>query len=802
MIMPLVTNSLFIEDRSGQTNDGRRGATLKRHIVVRNLGDRPADVDLWIVATEQKAEPLLRWCSFSERNPLHLEAAQSRDVTLTFEIPPQAIPDVYCYEILVEARAAYPNMPPVRRPQEIRVLPSAQDAEWDSDPVVTLKPITQADQPYLLPAGEALDLIVSVKNCSKRVDRFHLTCPELSPQWFTVHYPENSLETPGLIRETEGLELNPGDSGEIRLTLHPPRYTPAGKYFPTLRLTSSNDDNLVLLDIVYLQVLVSDRLEIQTRPELQRIPKDGGCFDLTILNQGNIARKLRISATDPDQVFKYILHPAVVSLEPGGCESLHLKTMPKKWWYRPWWGKGREFQFEFYLEDLWAEPISDAPPLALVEAEPGTLLWQARPLWVLILLLLAALGFMGAIAFLIWLLFFKPPAPRPQPEIVAFEHLGLDVTESRNSLTANNGETVRLNWEIRHLDQVDRIVVVHLERGVEINRRNYSLAGMLPETLAKSEGSREGCETSTVNQIESLQCTGIPMGGLQPGDHTFQLQVFSLDHRQEPVDTRITDSLAIAHSISPQIIHFSPTDSVYQIPGEGQASGAIAPPIRLNWEIAQADQIQELQLVGTTADGTMISPMQRYSFANGLPGALQGLCTLDTRLICQDLPTVATQAGTYQFQLTVIAKETGSEVVKQTPLIHIQQVPIIQSFQLDGQDIAQNPRHRVELNPDQPTTITLSWQVEADPNTQVELLPVPGSVPPQGSIEYPLSGLPGQETLTLRITTAAGEQITRAIVIETVASPPPPVLPAFPLPKPPAPKPDLPNQPEPTPKSE
>lgn len=65
MTMQIANNPLFIEDLSPEANQIARGSTAKRHIIVKNLGDKKADIDIWIAATDEKSEALLRWCTFS-----------------------------------------------------------------------------------------------------------------------------------------------------------------------------------------------------------------------------------------------------------------------------------------------------------------------------------------------------------------------------------------------------------------------------------------------------------------------------------------------------------------------------------------------------------------------------------------------------------------------------------------------------------------------------------------------------------------------------------------------------------------
>lgn len=769
--MQLLTNPLFIEDQPHHNSEGKRGSSLKRRVVVKNLGDRPAEIDLWIVATEAKSEPLLRWCSFSERNPFKLDAKESREVTLTFQIPPQATPDVYRYEVLVDAQAQYPDKPPVRRPQQLRVLPSDQDAEWGTDPSFSVKPITTAAQPCTLNAGQSFEVTVNVKNCSKRVDRFYLTCPELPPAWFTVRYPESSLEAPGLIQETDGLELNPGSSGEIVLTLHPPQHTPAGHYFPTLRLTSSNDESLVLLDVVYLQILVCDRLNLSLQPHLRRVPGEAGEFDLALVNQGNRERAVIVRVADPNDCFHYRIQPDRVTLAPGTLERLVVKASPKRGWSRPWWGRGRELQFDVMLEDLYT-----APPLAASGAPTtgpitqGRILWQPRPWWVLALCLVTSLGIVGAIALLILQrTIFSPPLPIPQ--IASVGNSLNPKTGQAQIYQIDNDEMIRLDWQISRLRDIDRITIIHKQQGVEVNRKSYVFAGKIPAELRQRNSPSGFCEPGIVEETDGLHCRGVAVTPAQAGTHTFQIEVFSSRDRRTPADTLTTDSIAIAPPAVPKIIQFVPSATVYRAVAT-QGTGAIA-PIRLNWEMSAPDQIQELQWMAIAADGSLARPVQRYVFRNGLPTGLQNRCRRSDRLICQNVPTGITQSGSYTFQLTLISRQ-ASEMTRRTPRVRIQPPPPqIQSFQLDGQEIGQTTRFQFEINPSEPRTLAFSWRIQAAPNARIELLPVPGSVAAQGSINYPLSALPGQQTVTLRVTQPSGEQVTRSLLLETVAPPPP-----------------------------
>ncbi|NJL22552.1 MAG: hypothetical protein HC895_19810 [Leptolyngbyaceae cyanobacterium SM1_3_5] len=242
-------------------NDGAKpgGSPIERIITVKNRGAEVANIDLWIRSNEAKSEPLLRWCTLleastaaSESKPdrsqqgeqgfsglrlLQVEPQGDREVILRLDVPPQAAPGFYSYDIVAQA-PQYPNEQS-RRTQQLRVLASGQDVGLRSEPIWSVEPATSSEAAHSLQAGTALQVKVTVTNRSDAVDRLYISCPELDQSWFNPPlYPESNPDAPGLIARSDGLMLNPGQSGDIFLEIHPPAYTPAGHYSSTLRLTS------------------------------------------------------------------------------------------------------------------------------------------------------------------------------------------------------------------------------------------------------------------------------------------------------------------------------------------------------------------------------------------------------------------------------------------------------------------------------------------------------------------------------------------------------------------------------------
>ncbi|HIK06901.1 MAG TPA: hypothetical protein IGS40_19785 [Trichormus sp. M33_DOE_039] len=809
--MNVTTNPLFIEDIPGTSNEIRRGSTAKRTIFVKNLGDRTADVDIWIAATDNKSESILRWCTFSENNPLSIKPKESRQITLNFQVPQQAVTELYNYEVLVEAAAQYPGKI-FRRPQQIRVLPSNQDAEFGSEPAYSIQPFSNSSNPLLLKAGEKLEVKVHVENRSKRVDRYYLNCTELARDWYTVRYPESSLNLPGLVKETDGLELNPGNRGEIFLILHPPQYTPAGNYFPTINLVSSNTEDLVMLDVVYLQILPSEQLNLELHPLERKIPSEAADFELELANQGNIWRELIISARDRDKLFNYNLAPTQINLAPGEKQKVKLTAKPKKWWRRHFWGEGLTFKFGIEIENASSatgEVWNGGLPTTLPE---GTIIWEARPAWILWLLALLSLGAIATIAAIFWLKYIE--SQKPSPQVLKIHTTAKEYEEGDN-------QNIPLNWQIANHQQAQKFTLIRLQGNIEIDRKNLQINQLIEQELCKVESKPSSlgiqrqrhnkfsfsfpsllgtnANTNSVLNQNILNCqTSIPNN--QPaGNYTFKLEVFSAQNTQQSVSNQITDSITIKPPILPEIIDFTSPHSAYQqinllssqlvnaaakSNNQDKLSNISVPtPILLSWKINHPDRIKELRIEGLMDDGTIGSPAKVYSINNQrLPRELRNYCRLTTKnLLCQNVPTDARQPGNYSFKLIAIPtiEKEIPEISKATAKVKILPIPPtpatpvnILAFTVNGQDVTTKPKFICEISEDKiPNEISLSWQVQDGEDIKVELLPFGDVDKPRGSLPLAVNLRPSSQMITLKITNKAGEQKTRSVVIETVEGP-------------------------------
>lgn len=103
--MQAVSNFVVIEEVSNRDHQVQQGAMIERQIRVKNLANQWTELDLWIAPIDSQSELLWKWCTFSADNPLVLLPYGEREITLTFDIPPQANLGLYGYEIIAETRS-------------------------------------------------------------------------------------------------------------------------------------------------------------------------------------------------------------------------------------------------------------------------------------------------------------------------------------------------------------------------------------------------------------------------------------------------------------------------------------------------------------------------------------------------------------------------------------------------------------------------------------------------------------------------------------------------------------------------
>ncbi|MBE9140929.1 hypothetical protein IQ254_27650 [Nodosilinea sp. LEGE 07088] len=810
------TLSVEIQRQTGGVQPG--GAPMEQAITLTNHSKtETASVTLWLMANDQRSKPLETWYRLGESMPLVLLPAQSKQTSLFLEVPAQFEAGLYSYDLVLQSDRFGADT--LRRPQQLRVLPPVENIEFQDEPSFGLEPPTQSEHPYQLQPGTPFPVKVQIKNHSRQVDRFFLRCPELEEGWFTLNYPETNLDEPGLLTRTDGLQLNPGDTGEILLLLHPPKTAPAGYYSSTLRLKSWNRKDLVLLNILYFQILINESLEIALTPPTRTIPSPRETFQLSVTNGGNVVREVAITAADPADLFSYAIAPDAVALLPGETAEIAVAPSPKRIWRRSWRGTPQDVAFTVMLNDLQQEEEEWAEPLP---ATTGTVLWQSRSPWLrwLVGLLVGLLMLTGALGLAYLLLKELVVKPSEEPRIQEF-------SSTQTTYPVADGNPIRLNWSIQNPEQADRVNVTYFaETGDRLHSQAFTQSDLAQSDTCALSTHRPHAMVRLLRQLygreaeqSQLTCLGVSLQpsteavALSPGHYQAQLELFGaesanaersarwpLPWRPQPeqsqpnqanqaIESLRLDALHILPAAPPEIVSFVAQAQAYRWnPAEtssgGQADPYPAPPIRLNWSIQNPETVTTLDLSydQTAYTGQVVSNRLTYPVRNGLPQGLDRACRLEgNQLVCDAVPVPTEGPGSFKLTLT-LATDDGQRITQTLEAIEVRPpLPQILTFTVNQQDVQAVPQHFFELNADQePVTINLDWAIANPEWMQVELLPAPGQLPgDRTSLAHTLAPLSGVQSFTLQVTNPLGEQVSRSVTIETTVltpEPPPPVI--------------------------
>jgi hypothetical protein len=766
-------------------------------VMVCNQGAEAAIIE---VVIDERDRQLRDWGSQLQKR-LALGPDQSGEVIFSFTVPADTAPGVYSYDLVIDARQAYPEFAPLRyRQRQFQVLLSEDQSLGSNDPTLALEPRTTPETPQVLRGGEPAFFQVWVENRSDRVDRVRLLCTGLPEGWQTkIQYPTGQTGL-GLVIEADSLGLNPGDRSCIQLQLTPAADALAGPYSPTLRLTSENQPDLGLLDLIYLQVspiyLVQPQVQV-----LQGIVRDRPArFAVQIANSGNTDRRIWVQVRNleeegscsyhlelPDRLASPIANPIAnqqdepdrpiaphcLIIPPRSVSQVLVTGQPHYWWLRPWLGTGKLYNFQVDLTDDQQLPI-------VPKQLSSSLTWAPRPKWQFLLALFGILGSLGAIAGLIWWLFFRM-VPAQLLEFAA---------EDAQYFAANQ-DSARVRWQIENPQSL---------RSIEVS--GYSPEGQRlsgPLVYDLSQGLPAVLQDVCTQQAEILRCGNVRTDARQPGQYRFELSL-QPKKRGNPIVkpsslvTIYPKPLPLVQELAAQSLAYREAGAVTgPVTGSDQAIPAIGPGgIALNWIVRHVQDLEALKLVGRDGTGAINGQLWlEFQDENGdgrldLPAALQPYCKLTDRLTCVQVPTGVTRVGSYQFELIALEKgasatgsATGSTTASAAPPtataakpIQTEQITIhprpalISQFRINGSEAQAKYRVPVPLGAAAPA-VQLDWRVEGGSTTTVELQPSPGSVPLQGMIVLPLNQQYGVTPIVLQVTDGAGKQIRRSISIET-----------------------------------
>ena len=742
------------------------GETLEISVTVSNKGNQSAVIDIFL---DELPTAIHDWCQITQTR-LALDPGQGEEVTFSFEVPLSAMSGAYRYWLIVDSPIHYPDSPPQRYEQTLQVLPPTHTAIKVNDPTYAVEPATTPAKPVKTLPGHPLQFQVHVYNRADRVDRFRLDCKDLPEDWVSVHYPQG-FQTPGLAIIEPHLDLNPGANGMILLTVTPPIETLAGTVLATLQVKSENNPALKLLDILYLTVQPVYQLQTRFRTLVSRIQQQPALFSLQASNHGNTPRTLALSILglqDSNQC-DYAIEPPVLALAPQQTLTSQIAVQPKHPWKRPLFGGGRAINFEVVATDPEQKPLPEIPM-------PGLLMWEARPWWQILPVVLLLFGSLAGLVLLVWWFLIRPPVPASilkfSPENTAYE--------------ASRGDAIHLGFEIKHPERVRQIEIVGLSAEGEL------LSG--PLTFDISQGLPPALAGACLQQRRLLTCRNVRTDARKVGDYTFTLSLIPKPGRNAASAQAIALPVSILPVQPPRIVQLTPTIADYieappvslsaedasasppasvptSVPTSVPLGTPASPPstVRLNWTIDHPEQLQKLALVSRDEQGNAIAPATVFDVQSGWPESLAEFCTLGRQLVCNNVLTAARQAGTYTFELTAIPQGQSPEapiVSTSEPVTVSARSPRLISLTLNGEPA--QPNYLISIDQGQPPiSLNLAWEVENTPGTQVVLSPAPGTVPAKGAIALPLSPQPGQTLLSLQVTNATGEQIARSISITT-----------------------------------
>ncbi len=787
------------------------GESFELCVTVTNQGDRSAVIS---VAIDQDASSIYSWCaSPSER--LALNIGQSCEVVFAIQVPPTTPPEEYNYTLIIDAPQHYPEDTPVQYKGKVIVLPLVQEVIRVNDPTFATLPRTSSNNPHPMRAGEIWQIIISVSNRSERVDRFRVTVPDLDPKWISIYYPEG-LALVGIIEASEGLALNPGMIGQVTLIVKPPINTWAGVYAPTIRVHSANNPDLSLLDIAYFEILPIYQIDIQITTLLGRTDRRSSLYELRLVSASNIARELRLSAGSPEQgdLLGFQLDPQDLTLAPYSRARVLIEVEPDKR-CKPNFLSDRYLNFIVEVEDKQDVLIPNNRHL-------GSIVIPSRPWWQFVLLLLGILGIIGLVIFLIWWFFFRPP---DVPQVLEFSSESPTYREAAN-------EAVRLRWRVNNPQLLREITVegrsaddtvisqpvtYKFDNGIPAELKEYCviesemLCQNVPTDARKPSQYIFHMNLTTKNRKTSNLATSkttkitvepIPQGQIlefaatkpsytearpilpsaAPSAIPSAVNTASNDSSNANTASAATPPAATPIN-SPRF--FLGKESLLVALGiniNGFRSGIPAPKpdldqeVRLNWKLNNISQVREITLVGRSPNGEIKSPPLTFLLTEGMPRSLSPYCFVsEDTMTCKSVPTEAIASGSYVFELTLAplrppADPKALPITQKTEVIKIAPFPAkILELKVNGQDAL--PLYSFNLNPAIPTTLALSWRIEASKSAKIELLPSPGDITPVGQLSLPLAPKSAEVTYTLKVTNPDGQTVMRSFVIQTIAPP-------------------------------
>ncbi len=252
-------------------------------------------------------------------------------------------------------------------------------------------------------AGESVEFTATIHNRSQIVDQFTIGVEGLDPSWYDL--------------SVSSVSLFPGDKGEVKITIHPPKTaeTKAGSYPFTVKAVSGADPQEFTAAEASLAVRTFAGLGAEMSPT--RVVGRSGTYIITLNNQGNADVTQSFEASDPEEALSYTFKPKEITVPAGGSATVELSAQLKK---KPKVEGEKEYPFQVVVKPTGADKFSPE-----AKTLNGQLVYEHKarpkpriPRWLIALIAVVA-------AVIIGLLLFHSCAISP-PKITSFEYKPFD----------------------------------------------------------------------------------------------------------------------------------------------------------------------------------------------------------------------------------------------------------------------------------------------------------------------------------------------------------------------------------------
>lgn len=164
--------------------------------------------------------------------------------------------------------------------------------------------------------GESVEATITIRNQSQVVDQFDIRIEGLDPAWWTL--------------STSSVSLFPGDQGEAKLSIHPPKEAEvkAGSYSFQVRAVSQANPEEMTEEEAYLILRGFLVWDVEMSPT--KVAGRSGTYRITASNSGNTDITLIFEGKDPEEALDYTFSHDKVTVPAGESALITLKVRPRK----------------------------------------------------------------------------------------------------------------------------------------------------------------------------------------------------------------------------------------------------------------------------------------------------------------------------------------------------------------------------------------------------------------------------------------------------------------------------------------